>query len=112
MIASGAGKQGYPNLAAYCASKFGVIGFAQALAAEVRDDNVKVSTICPGGTDTTFAAGFPPSRLAGQVIRVLLPEDVAEAVLVLLHQSERAWTQEMNLWPWKPRDGWRWERSG
>jgi len=47
-IASGAGKQGYPNLAAYAASKFGLIGFMQSLAAEVGEQGIKVSTIVPG----------------------------------------------------------------
>ncbi|HET8522838.1 MAG TPA: SDR family NAD(P)-dependent oxidoreductase, partial [Thermomicrobiales bacterium] len=41
-IASGAGKQGYPRLAAYAASKFGLLGFMQSLAPEVGDAGIKV----------------------------------------------------------------------
>ena len=51
-VSSGAGKSGFPNLSAYCASKFGVIGFTESIANEVADNNVKVMAICPGGVDT------------------------------------------------------------
>ena len=51
-VSSGAGKSGFPNLSAYCASKFGVIGFTESIAKEVADNNVKVMAICPGGVDT------------------------------------------------------------
>lgn len=99
-IASGAGKQGYPNLAAYAASKFGLIGFMQSLAAEVGNEGIKVSTIVPGSILTDFAGGSAASkRSQSEGKRYLEPEDVAEAALYLLRQPARAWTQEMNLWP-------------
>src|SRR5262249_39090559 len=96
MIDSGAGKQGYATMAAYSASKFGLIGFAQALAQEVGDEGIKVCTITPGSIISGFAGGQ-----TRQGAKYLLPEDVAEAVLYLLQQSVRAWTQEMSLWPFK-----------
>ena len=99
-VASGVGKQGYPNLAAYAASKFGLIGFMQSLAAEVGEQGVKVSTIVPGSILTDFAGGSAASKRARpEGKRYLEPEDVADAVLYLLRQPAHAWTQELNLWP-------------
>ena len=102
-IGSGAGKQGYANLAAYSASKFGLIGLMQALAAEVGPVGIKTAVVNPGSILTAFGgrpveekrrdAAADPGR------KLLLPEDVADAVLWLLRQPSRAWTQEMNLWP-------------
>jgi NAD(P)-dependent dehydrogenase (short-subunit alcohol dehydrogenase family) len=51
-ISSNCGKVGYPRLAAYCASKFGVIGFTQALAMELAPHGITVNAICPGSADT------------------------------------------------------------
>ncbi len=48
-IASGAGRVGMPGSAAYSASKFGVIGFTEAVGLEVRGSGVKVSVVEPGG---------------------------------------------------------------
>lgn len=108
-IGSGAGKQGYAELAAYSASKFGLIGLMQSLAEEVGPAGIKTAVINPGSILTPFggrsveakeqAAATDPGRT------YLLPEDVADAVLWLLRQPVRAWTQEMNLWPFAPGDG-------
>jgi NAD(P)-dependent dehydrogenase (short-subunit alcohol dehydrogenase family) len=51
-IASDMGKIGAANLAAYCTSKFGVIGFTQALAMELAPAGITVNAVCPGGVDT------------------------------------------------------------
>lgn len=97
-IGSGAALQGYANLAAYAASKFGLRGFMQSLAQEAPE--VKVCTILPGSILTDFGPRSRAEKLAsGQ--KFLAPEDVADAVLFLLRQSERAWTQEMQLWPFR-----------
>jgi NAD(P)-dependent dehydrogenase (short-subunit alcohol dehydrogenase family) len=96
MISSGAGKQGYGNMSAYSASKFGLMGFAQALAHEVGDDHIKVCTVVPGSIVTDFSGHAP--RPGG---KYLLPQDVAQAILFLLDQSDRAWTQEMSVWPFR-----------
>jgi 3-oxoacyl-[acyl-carrier protein] reductase len=99
-IASGAAKQGYPRLAAYAASKFGLLGFMQSLAAEVGDHGIKVSTILPGSIMTDFGPDTAADKEARQNGRKYLqPEDIADAIDFLLHQPARAWTQEMNVWP-------------
>jgi NAD(P)-dependent dehydrogenase (short-subunit alcohol dehydrogenase family) len=51
-IASTAGLKGYPYVAAYCASKHGVIGLTRALALEVAQRNITVNAVCPGYTET------------------------------------------------------------
>ncbi len=51
-MSSNCGKVGYARLAAYCASKFGLIGFTQALAMELAPAGITVNAICPGGADT------------------------------------------------------------
>jgi 3-oxoacyl-[acyl-carrier protein] reductase/meso-butanediol dehydrogenase/(S,S)-butanediol dehydrogenase/diacetyl reductase len=51
-MSSNCGKVGYARLAAYCASKFGVIGFTQALALELAPHGITVNAICPGSADT------------------------------------------------------------
>ena len=51
-ISSGAGKKGIARYAAYCASKFAIVGFTQALAQELASDMINVNAICPGLVDT------------------------------------------------------------
>jgi len=91
-ISSGIGKVGIANFTVYCATKFGVIGFTQALADELR--NVKVYAVCPGATDTRlYRQNFPtsrnflidkPEKVAKVVLRLCLSDDVrsGEAVEV------------------------------
>jgi NAD(P)-dependent dehydrogenase (short-subunit alcohol dehydrogenase family) len=101
-VSSGAGKQGYPELAAYSASKFGLMGLMQGLAGEVSADGIKVSAIVPGSILTPFGnRSLEEKRQQANESgrKYLEPEDVAEAVLFLLRQPQRAWTQELNLWP-------------
>jgi 3-oxoacyl-[acyl-carrier protein] reductase len=100
-IGSGAGKQGYADLAAYSASKFGLIGFMESLAAEVGGDGIKVSTVLPGSILTDFGGRTVAEKQAAIAAgkRYLNPEDVADAILYLLRQPAHAWTQELNLWP-------------
>ena len=102
-ISSGAGKQGYPQLGAYSASKFGLMGLMQGLAGEVSGDGIKVSAVVPGSILTPFGGRSVEEKRAAQASdpgrKYLEPEDVAEAVLFLLRQPRRAWTQEMNVWP-------------
>lgn len=54
-IASLAGKLGAPLRTAYCASKFGLVGFSNALRAEMQDRGVTVTSVCPGSVKTDVA---------------------------------------------------------
>ena len=53
-IGSLAGKNAFSGAAAYCASKFGLIGFSESLMQEVRYDHIRVSYLMPGSVDTEF----------------------------------------------------------
>jgi 3-oxoacyl-[acyl-carrier protein] reductase len=97
-VSSGAARQGYPNMSAYCASKAALEGFMRALAAEVASEPIKVATIVPGSILTDFGIRTREDRIKSGA-KFLEPVDVAEAVLFLLRQPDRAWTQELTLWP-------------
>jgi NADP-dependent 3-hydroxy acid dehydrogenase YdfG len=76
-IASVAARKGFAGNVAYCASKYGLRGFSDALREDLRPLKIRVSTIYPGQTDTTIF-----DKLPGQWDRTKMnkPEDVAEVV--------------------------------
>jgi len=95
-IASIAGKVGSANRAIYCASKFGVLGFTESLAEEVRQYGIRASVICPGSTDTRFS----PSETRGKSReRMLQPEDVAHAVRMIVTQEPNSFISEIIMRP-------------
>jgi NAD(P)-dependent dehydrogenase (short-subunit alcohol dehydrogenase family) len=95
-VASIAGKVGSANRAVYCASKFGVVGFTESLAEEVRQYGIRVSVICPGSTDTRFS----PSETSGKSReRMLRPEDVAHAVRMIVTQEQNSFISEIIMRP-------------
>lgn len=56
-VSSNCGKAGYPNMAAYNASKAAVLGLTRSLSMEWAPDNINVNAVCPGGVDTPMLAG-------------------------------------------------------
>jgi len=91
-VSSTSGTRGHMNGGAYCASKFGVIGFTEVTAVEGKPHGVKASVVCPGPTDTRMRR----ENHSGDVIEHLsLPEDIADAILFLATQSDRAHTVEV-----------------
>jgi NAD(P)-dependent dehydrogenase (short-subunit alcohol dehydrogenase family) len=86
-IASIAGRQGTPMLAAYCAAKHAVVGLTRALAQELRAAKVCVNAICPGSVDTDMLReGMPGARAE------MSPDDVARTALFLAHEAPEALT--------------------
>ena len=85
-----------PGCAAYTASKAGVLGLVRALAAEVRGRGVRVAALSPGAVDTPFwdQIPSPPDRS-----RMLRPEAVAEAALLIAAQPPGAFVEEIVLAP-------------
>jgi len=85
-LSSAAGRRGAAFDSAYCASKFGIIGFTESLAEEVRQYGVRVFSVLPAAVDTPLwkqngpiacpVDALPPSRVAELILYLLrLPED-------------------------------------
>jgi NAD(P)-dependent dehydrogenase (short-subunit alcohol dehydrogenase family) len=98
-IGSLAGKNPFAGGAAYNASKFGLIGFAEATMLDHRYDNVRVSTILPGSVDTDFS----PREGAARSDWKIASEDIAEIVLGILRMPERTLVSRVEVRPSKPR---------
>jgi NAD(P)-dependent dehydrogenase (short-subunit alcohol dehydrogenase family) len=97
-ISSLAGQNAHPRMAAYNASKFGLNGFSEALMQEVRQDDIKVSYICPGSVNTAFGGDEPSDENSWQ----LQPEDIAQIALDLLNMNTRALPSKVEIRPSKP----------
>lgn len=91
-VASMLGLEGYPGLAAYCASKFSVIGFTESLAPELRQTRIKVYTVLPGGVDTPMYHAInkmearctkTPYHPEKERTYLLSPRDVAQLIVDL-----------------------------
>ncbi|HVF91627.1 MAG TPA: SDR family oxidoreductase [Blastocatellia bacterium] len=99
-IGSLAGKNAFAGGAAYCASKFGLIGFSEALMQELRYDHIRVSYVMPGSVNTGFGRGGGEDLAASWKLQ---PEDVAEAVVNLIEMDPRALASRVELRPSEPK---------
>jgi NADP-dependent 3-hydroxy acid dehydrogenase YdfG len=83
-VSSVAGKRGWANASAYCASKFALTGFTQALAAEARSHGVRACVVYPGAMATHWGTWSAEQRAsaepAGNPYEALPPERVAELI--------------------------------
>jgi short-subunit dehydrogenase len=82
-IASSAAYQAVPGLSVYAASKAFVLSFGRGLQFELRNTNVRVTTICPGGTDTDFANRanlIDKARKAGEKLNMTSEEVAKQAI--------------------------------
>ncbi len=84
-ISSIAGRQGTPQLVAYCTAKHAIVGFTRALAEELRATQIKVNAICPGSVDTEMLQIGMPGGTAN-----MSPEDIANVVLYLAADAPAA----------------------
>ena len=76
-IASAAGKNGFPGLATYCATKHGVVGYSEAVRGELRDTGVEVTVVMPSLVSTELTSGIKDAR----GVKRVTPEDVAAAIV-------------------------------
>ena len=95
-VASQAGKRGMPNLAIYCASKFGIIGLSESLKKELCPHGIRVFYICPGYVNTDF---FTNSNFVkpSNIRRMVEPEDVARDILMLIRGNTQKRASEQKL---------------
>jgi NAD(P)-dependent dehydrogenase (short-subunit alcohol dehydrogenase family) len=82
-IASTLGVRGVPDATAYCASKFGVVGFSRALAAETAG-RVGVTLLMPGGMETAFFDGREEKYKPPPEAKLAPPGEIAQAALFAL----------------------------
>lgn len=82
-VASTLGLKALPDATAYCASKFGVVGFTRALAAELAGE-VGVTLLEPGGMQTAFFDGRPDQYKPGPDAVLNPPSEVARTIMFVL----------------------------
>ena len=94
-VASNAGLVGFPNLAAYCAAKGGLVQLTRAMALDCAPHDIRVNAICPGHTRTPMGDGFvaaqpDPAAFVKEFINVQHPigrmaeaDEIARAILFL-----------------------------
>lgn len=97
-IASLAGTNFFAKGSAYNASKFGLVGFTQAVMLDVRNAGVKVSTIMPGSVATFFNDHTPNEKDAWKI----QPEDIGQIVVDLLSMPARTLPSKVEVRPSSP----------
>jgi 3-oxoacyl-[acyl-carrier protein] reductase len=96
-ISSLAGTNFFAQGAAYNASKFGAVGFSQAMMLDVRNDDIRVTTIMPGSVSTYFAGHTPSDADAWKI----QPEDIGQIVSDLIKMPARTLPSKVEVRPSK-----------
>jgi NADP-dependent 3-hydroxy acid dehydrogenase YdfG len=95
-IASVATQRAIPGAAVYTATKAGVVGFSRVLAEELRMEGVRVGVLVPGAVDTPLWDTIPNSPDRSRMLR---PEDVARAAVLMASLAPGASLEELTLLP-------------
>jgi 3-oxoacyl-[acyl-carrier protein] reductase len=93
-ISSLAGRNAFAGGGIYCASKWGVQGLSACMAEDLREHGIRVSVISPGSVATEFAGRGPKDPA-----KVLTPEDVAHAVVMVVTQGPQSFLSEIQIRP-------------
>jgi len=109
-VSSVAGKRGWANASAYCASKFGLTGLTQAIAAEGKPHGIRACILYPGGMDTNWGSWSTAERLAKpreprSSTKALPPEDVAALIVWIATAPSALVLNEVIISP-LDEDGW------
>lgn len=97
-IASLAGTNFFARGSAYNASKFGLVGFTQAVMLDLRKYGIKTTTIMPGSVSTHFNGRTPGEEDSWKI----QPEDIGQIVLDLLAMHPRTLPSKVEVRPTKP----------
>ncbi|MCQ0110914.1 SDR family oxidoreductase [Zhouia amylolytica] len=97
-LASLAGTNFFPTAAGYNATKFGVVGFTQAVMLDLRPYDIKVSTIMPGSVASHFNNNEPGDKDAWKI----QPEDIGKLVVDLLTMHPRTLPSKIEVRPSRP----------
>lgn len=98
-IASLAGTNFFPKGSAYNASKFGLVGFTQAVMLDVRQQGIKVTTIMPGSVATHFNGNTPDASQDWKIQQ----EDLGQLVVDLLRMPARTLPSKVEVRPSQPQ---------
>ncbi len=93
-ISSVVGVKGYAKQIAYTASKHAMRGMSIAMAEELKESNVRVHVICPGGVDTEMVSRVRPDINKDELIQ---PQEIAELVLYLVSHTGNAIVDEIRV---------------
>jgi len=94
-VSSGSGIRGERGSSAYCTSKFGVTGFAQSVAKDLKETRIRTSTIMPGMIWTPMAE---ESEMADADVDWLDAREVANAILFLARQDPDTIIPELQIY--------------
>lgn len=100
-MASLAGTNFFPKASAYNASKFGLVGFTQAIMLDLRYHGIKVTTIMPGSVSTHFNENTPSESDAWKI----QPDDMGQMVVDLLRMPARTLPSKIEVRPTRPPKG-------
>jgi NAD(P)-dependent dehydrogenase (short-subunit alcohol dehydrogenase family) len=98
-IGSLAGRNAFAGGAAYNASKFGLLGFTEAMMLDVRHDDIRVTCIMPGSVATHFNNHDPSDADAWKI----QPEDIAQIVTDLIAMPARTLPSKIEVRPSRPK---------
>jgi len=97
-ICSMSGKRGHKKETIYCATKHGMVGFADSLAQDLQPFGIHVTTICPGGTSTPLW-DEQKNPYPGDKSKITKPEEIAELVEFILSRPDNTVYKRIELFP-------------